>query len=33
MKKDFVDTNIVIDLLSRRQPFYVEATILFSESR
>lgn len=30
MKKLFVDTNIVIDLLSRREPFYQEAAILFS---
>ena len=30
MKKVFVDTNIVIDLLSRREPFYEEAAILFS---
>lgn len=30
MKKIFVDTNIVIDLLSRREPFYEEAAALFS---
>lgn len=30
MKKLFVDTNIVIDLLSRREPFYEEAAMLFS---
>ncbi len=30
MKKLFVDTNIVIDLLSRRKPFYEEAANLFS---
>lgn len=30
MKKLFVDTNIVIDLLSRREPFYEEAAFLFS---
>jgi len=30
MKKLFVDTNIVIDLLSRREPFYAEAATLFS---
>ncbi len=30
MKKLFVDTNIVIDLLSRRQPFFEEAAELFS---
>ena len=30
MKKLFVDTNIVIDLLSRREPFFEESAILFS---
>ncbi len=30
MKKLFVDTNIVIDLLSRRELFYEEAAELFS---
>jgi predicted nucleic acid-binding protein len=30
MKKIFVDTNIVIDLLSRRAPFFDEAAVLFS---
>ncbi|NQU33703.1 MAG: PIN domain-containing protein [Bacteroidetes bacterium] len=30
MKKLFVDTNIVIDLLSRREPYYEEAASLFS---
>lgn len=30
MKKLFLDTNIVIDLLSQRQPFYQEAADLFS---
>lgn len=30
MKKIFIDTNIVIDLLSRREPFYDEAATLFS---
>ena len=30
MRKLFVDTNIVIDLLSRREPFYDEAAALFS---
>jgi predicted nucleic acid-binding protein len=30
MKRLFIDTNIVIDLLSRREPFYKEAAILFS---
>ncbi len=30
MKKLFIDTNIVIDLLSRRESFYAEAATLFS---
>lgn len=30
MKKLFIDTNIVIDLLSRREPFFEEAAQLFS---
>jgi predicted nucleic acid-binding protein len=30
MKKLFADTNIVIDLLSRREPFFDEAATLFS---
>lgn len=30
MRKIFLDTNIVIDLLSRRQPFYEEAADIFS---
>ena len=30
MKKIFVDTNIVIDLLSKREPFFEEAAMLFS---
>ena len=30
MKKLFIDTNIVIDLLSRREPFYEESAALFS---
>jgi predicted nucleic acid-binding protein len=30
MKKIFADTNIVIDLLSRREPFFEEAASLFS---
>lgn len=30
MKYLFVDTNIVIDLLSRREPFFDEAATLFS---
>ena len=30
MKKIFIDTNIVIDLLARREPFYDESAKLFS---
>jgi predicted nucleic acid-binding protein len=30
MTKVFVDTNVVIDLLSRREPFFDEAATLFS---
>lgn len=30
MSKVFVDTNIVIDLLARREPFFDEAAYLFS---
>jgi predicted nucleic acid-binding protein len=30
MKKVFVDTNIVIDLLAKRDPFFSEAAALFS---
>jgi predicted nucleic acid-binding protein len=30
MQKIFVDTNIVIDLLSRREPYFKEAAVLFS---
>jgi len=30
MKKLFLDTNIIIDLLSERQPFYSEAARIFS---
>ena len=30
MKKLFIDTNIVIDLLSRREPFFEETAALFS---
>jgi len=30
MKKLFVDTNIVIDLLAKREPFYDEAATLFT---
>ncbi len=30
MRKVFIDTNIVIDLLSKREPFYDESADLFS---
>ncbi len=30
MKKLFVDTNIIIDLLAKRVPFYEEAAMLFT---
>jgi predicted nucleic acid-binding protein len=30
MRKLFLDTNIIIDLLSERQPFYTEAARIFS---
>jgi predicted nucleic acid-binding protein len=30
MNTILVDTNIVIDLLAKREPFYVEAASLFS---
>jgi len=30
MKRLFIDTNIIIDLLSRREPFYNESAELFS---
>jgi predicted nucleic acid-binding protein len=30
MKKLFIDTNIVIDLLAKREPFYAEAAMLFT---
>lgn len=30
MKKLFIDTNIVIDLLAKREPFYEESAKLFS---
>ncbi len=30
MKRLFIDTNIVIDLLSRREPYYKESAALFS---
>jgi len=30
MKKLFIDTNIIIDLILKREPFYIEAAKLFS---
>lgn len=30
MKKLFIDTNIVLDLLGKREPFYKDAAMLFS---
>lgn len=30
MKKLFIDTNIIIDLLSKREPFYEDAAKIFS---
>lgn len=30
MEKIFVDTNIVIDLLAKREPFYIDAQNLFT---
>jgi len=30
MKKLFIDTNIVLDLLGKREPFYDDAAKLFS---
>ena len=30
MMKVFLDTNIVIDLLDRREPFYIDAIKLFT---
>ena len=30
MEKLFVDTNIIIDLLAKREPFYLEAAELFT---
>lgn len=30
MKKLFLDTNVVIDLLSKREPFYKAAVLIFS---
>jgi predicted nucleic acid-binding protein len=32
MKNLFVDTNIVIDLLSKREPFYQQAQLLFTHA-
>ncbi len=32
MEKVFVDTEIVLDLLSNREPFYIHAAYLFSEA-
>lgn len=30
MKRVFLDTNVVIDLLDKREPFYVEAVAIFT---
>ena len=30
MQPVFLDTNVVIDLLARREPFYKEAQLLFT---
>lgn len=30
MRKLFIDTNVVIDLLAKREPFYQEAALLFT---
>lgn len=30
MKELFLDTNIIIDLLAKREPFYAEAALMFS---
>jgi predicted nucleic acid-binding protein len=30
MKKLFIDTNLIIDLLAKREPFYDEAAMLFT---
>lgn len=30
MNKIFLDTNVVIDLLDKREPFYVEAVAIFT---
>ena len=32
MEKVFVDTNVIIDLLAKREPFYMEAQDLFTLS-
>jgi len=32
MKKVFIDTNIVLDLLGQREPFYEDAAKLFSQA-
>ena len=32
MEKVFVDTNVIIDLLAKREPFYLEAQELFTLS-
>ena len=32
MQKLFIDTNIVIDLLAQREPFYSESALLFSRA-
>jgi predicted nucleic acid-binding protein len=32
MEKVFVDTDIILDLLSQREPFYTNAAYLFSEA-
>jgi predicted nucleic acid-binding protein len=32
MEKVFVDTDIILDLLSQREPFYINAAYLFSEA-
>ena len=31
MKRLFIDTNIVIDLLAKREPFYIDAAKIFSQ--
>lgn len=32
MQKLFIDTNIVVDLLAQREPFYSESALLFSRA-